>query len=151
MTQFRIISFDGIGVSFALRDRITSKVIPERSIDIEAIAEILLGFGCFIHHRLNERLRPFPPLRWRLVGSDGTPVTDLTTASLQATSLACSDGTTSDLLEEIAAGSSGLLNLGNGYYQINWKAPKSYAGSCKTLHLDLGEGITRDALFRFPK
>jgi hypothetical protein len=50
----------------------------------------------------------------------------------------------------VVAGSSGLLNLGNGYYQLNWKSPATYAGSCKTLHLNLG-GVAHDALFQFTK
>jgi hypothetical protein len=91
------------------------------------------------------------PLRWRLVHADGTPVTDLAGASVRVSSLPCSDGITGDLVEEVAAGSSGLLNLGEGYYQLNWKSPKAYAQSCKTLHLDLGEGVEREALFRFTK
>jgi CSLREA domain-containing protein len=91
------------------------------------------------------------PLKWRLVDGDGTPITGLASATLHVTSLSCSEGTTADQLEEVASGSSGLHNLGNGYYQFNWKTPKSYAKSCKTLHLDLGEGIERKALFRFPK
>jgi hypothetical protein len=91
------------------------------------------------------------PIKWRLVQADGTPVTDLAAASLRITTLPCADGVTSDLLEEAAAGSSGLQNLGNGYYQLNWKTPKTYAQSCKTLHLDLGEGVEREALFRFTK
>jgi hypothetical protein len=91
------------------------------------------------------------PLRWRLVRSDGTPVTDLSSASIHVSTLSCSEGITSDQVEELATGGTGLLNLANGYYQLNWKAPKTYAKSCKTLHLDLGEGISRDAMFRFPK
>jgi hypothetical protein len=91
------------------------------------------------------------PLKWRLLDASGAPVTDLTTAHMTATSLACSLGSTPDLLEESAPGGSGLQNLGDGYYQLNWKTPKSYAKSCKTLHLDLGEGITRDAYFQFRK
>jgi outer membrane protein assembly factor BamB len=91
------------------------------------------------------------PLKWRLVRADGTPVTNLAGAHLNASTRACSLGTTPDLLEEVASGPSGLQNLGNGYYQFNWKTPKSYAKSCKTAHLDLGEGITRDAYFDFKK
>jgi len=30
--------------------------------------------------------------------------------------------------------------------QINWKTPTSYAGSCKSLNLNLGEGAPRTAL-----
>jgi hypothetical protein len=42
------------------------------------------------------------------------------------------------LVEEYAAGSSGLQNLGDGYYQFNWKTPTSYAGSCKSIKLVFG-------------
>ena len=90
------------------------------------------------------------PLRWRLVSASGAPVTTLASAQISATSLACELGSTDDL-EETSPGASGLQNLGNGYYQLNWKTPKGYAKSCKALHLDLGEGITRDAHFRFKK
>jgi hypothetical protein len=89
------------------------------------------------------------PLKWRLVDANGAPVTTLAVASLTVTGLACSAGSTPDQLEEYAAGSSGLQNLGDGYYQFNWKTAKSYAPSCKTVHLDLGEGHTHQALFQF--
>jgi hypothetical protein len=47
---------------------------------------------------------------------------------------------------------SGLQNLGDGYYQLNWKTPASYAKSCRTLQLDLGEGSgVRTASFAFTK
>jgi len=52
---------------------------------------------------------------------------------------------------ETATGISGLQDKGDGYYQLDWKSPKSYAKSCKTVHLDLGEGITHDAYFDFKK
>jgi hypothetical protein len=80
-------------------------------------------------------------------------VTDLTQVVVTAENLSCDLGTTSDQLEEYAPGTSGLLNLGQGSYQFNWKAPKAYAHSCKTLKLDLGEGpgMERTALFQFPK
>jgi PKD repeat protein len=89
------------------------------------------------------------PLKWRLVDATGAPVTNLTTATVSVVTLSCSIGQTPDQLEEYGNGNSGLQNLGNGYYQFNWKTPKSYANSCKTMHLDLGEGITRQALFQF--
>jgi hypothetical protein len=50
----------------------------------------------------------------------------------------------------VVAGSSDLQNLGNGYYQLNWKSPTSYASSCKTLQLNIG-GATHNALFQFTK
>jgi hypothetical protein len=91
------------------------------------------------------------PLKWRLLDASSNPVTNLASVKVTATSLACSLGTTTDALEEYAAGSSGLQNLGNGYYQFNWKSPTNYANSCKTLNLDLGEGSPHTALFKFTK
>ena len=91
------------------------------------------------------------PLKWRLLDANGVPVTTLSAATATATTLACAVGTSVDQLEEYAVGSSGLQNLGDGYYQFNWATQKSYAGSCKTMQLDLREGITRNALFQFTK
>lgn len=93
------------------------------------------------------------PLKWRLTDYFGNPVTNLTSVGVSVTNINCNLGDTSDQVEEYAAGSSGLQNLGNGYYQFNWKTPTSYANSCKSLHLDLGEGAKRTnlALFSFKK
>jgi hypothetical protein len=91
------------------------------------------------------------PLKFHVSDSNGDPVTDLTGVTIKVTSLACSAGATSDLLEEVATGSSGLQNLGDGYYQFNWKTPKSYGSSCKTMSLDLGDGVAHAALFQFRK
>jgi hypothetical protein len=87
------------------------------------------------------------PLKWRLTDAGGTPVTNLASATVSVTGVSCTLGTTEDLIEEIAAGSSGLQNLGDGYYQINWKSPTNYAGSCKSLNLSLaGEASPRTNL-----
>ncbi len=91
------------------------------------------------------------PLKWRLLDAAGTPVTNLSSAQVTVQSFACALGSAVDQLEEYATGSSGFQNLGDGYYQFNWKTPTSYAKSCKTVHLDLGEGATRTALFQFVK
>jgi hypothetical protein len=91
------------------------------------------------------------PLKWRLLDANNNPVTSLSSVTVTVATLSCSLGTTVDALEEYAAGSSGLQNLGNGYYQFNWKSPSTYANSCKTLKLDLGEGTPRTAVFKFTK
>ena len=91
------------------------------------------------------------PLAWRLVDGAGTPVTNLTTATITATDLKCALGSTEDQIAESAAGGSGLQNLGNGYYQMNWKTPASYKGSCKTITLTLGSGGSFTVLFQFTK
>jgi hypothetical protein len=91
------------------------------------------------------------PLKWHLLNAQGNPVTTLSSATIAVKSLDCSTGTTTDAVEEFAPGGSGLQNLGNGYYQLNWQTPSSYAGSCKTLKLNVGDGVTHDALFKFTR
>lgn len=90
------------------------------------------------------------PLKWRLTDASGSPITNLAAASISTVTLNCgslAEGT--DAIEEYAAGASGLQNLGDGYYQLNWKSPSTYVGSCKRLRLDLGEGAFRTADFQF--
>jgi len=93
------------------------------------------------------------PLKWRLTDANGNPVLNLTSVKVTVANLACNSGITVDQVEEYAAGASGLQNLGDGYYQFNWKTPSTYASSCKTMKLDLGEGAGKEhtALFQFKK
>ncbi|HYN87315.1 MAG TPA: family 43 glycosylhydrolase, partial [Ardenticatenaceae bacterium] len=90
------------------------------------------------------------PLKWRLTDASGAPVTTLASVTVTAVSRACGADTVASI-EEYAAGESVLQNLGDGYYQYNWKTPKAFAGSCRTLKLDLGEGAGQEriALFQF--
>jgi hypothetical protein len=89
------------------------------------------------------------PFKWRLIDHNGEPVTELASAAVRSVRHACYGGAEEDPLEEVATGESGLQNLGDGYYQFNWKSARTYAGSCRTLEVDLGEGATRTAEFRF--
>jgi hypothetical protein len=91
------------------------------------------------------------PLKWQLLDFAGNPVTNLSSVTVTAVTLSCGLGATTDNLEEYATGASGLQNLGNGFYQYNWKTPISYGKSCKTMKLDLGEGTPHIALFQFRK
>ncbi len=90
------------------------------------------------------------PLKFRVTSAGGAPVTTLTSVRVTVASLSCSAGSTTDAVEEYSGG-SGLQNLGNGNYQFNWATPSAYAQSCKTLSLDLGDGVPRQALFQFPR
>jgi len=95
-------------------------------------------------------------LKWRLLDAAGAPVTNLTAAAVAVTvaNLTCSAGTTTAGAVTAAAGGGGnsaLRNLGAGYYQYTWSTSKSYANTCMTMRLSLGEGTTHDALFRFTK
>jgi hypothetical protein len=89
------------------------------------------------------------PLKFRLTDATGAPVLTDVTASVTVVHLACDRDQTTDLLEEVWTGESGLQNLGDGHYQFNWATPKSYADSCKTMRLDLGDGTVRTADFEF--
>ena len=91
------------------------------------------------------------PLKFRVTDGVGAPVTDVTSIGITATSLACDLDLTADQIEEYSAGAVGLQNLGDGYYQYNWKTPKSYAKSCKTLTIDFGNDVEISAAFRFAK
>jgi streptogramin lyase len=91
------------------------------------------------------------PISFRITDANGDPVTDLDDAELTVTvtTVACDLGSAVDDTIETAAGGSGLLNLGDGNYRWNWKTSKDYAGSCKRMHLSLGDGIAHDADFHF--
>jgi hypothetical protein len=92
------------------------------------------------------------PLKWRLTDASGNPVTDLANASVTTVMLNCGTLTEGlDAIEEYAAGASGLQNLGDGFYQINWKSPTTYSGTCRRLRLDLGEGAYHTTDFQFVK
>jgi hypothetical protein len=91
------------------------------------------------------------PLRWRLLDALGNPITNLPGAKVTVVNYNCSLPETENQVEEYASGNSGLQNLGDGYYQFNWKTPNSYANSCKEMRLDLEEGIFRIAIFEFTK
>ena len=91
------------------------------------------------------------PLKFRVTTGAGDPVIDLAGVTVSVTTLECELGVTADQVAEYAAGQSGLQNLGDGYYQYNWKTPKEYTNSCKTVTLDLGDGIPHTAEFHFTR
>ncbi|WP_353813773.1 PxKF domain-containing protein [Agromyces sp. SYSU T00266] len=96
--------------------------------------------------------RTVPLVFTAVAGVDGTPA-DLSGADVKVrvSSRACDLGDTPNLVEESAAGQSGLQHLGGGTYQYNWATPKAYAGSCKTLELSLGDGAVHAAEFSFTR
>jgi hypothetical protein len=65
------------------------------------------------------------PLKWRITDANGSPITNLAPESVKVTvaNYSCGLSETTDQLEEYAANSSGLQNLGSGYYQFTWKSP----------------------------
>lgn len=91
------------------------------------------------------------PLKWRLTDEQGSPVADGSSfVSVTVTQIACDDSSPSDAVEEVTS-SSGLEYLGDGFWQLNWKSPKSYAGSCRVVKLNLADHVDegRSAIFDF--
>jgi methionine-rich copper-binding protein CopC len=90
------------------------------------------------------------PIKWQLTDYYGNPVENIGTWSVNvALTGTCGVGPI-DPIETYAAGASGWQYLGDGYWQFNWKTPKTYAGLCITMTLYLGDGdLTHIALFKF--
>jgi hypothetical protein len=63
MAQLGIVGFDRVGLRFALRDFVSSTVIPQPLIGLERITVIPAGPGCLIHNLLKGLLRPPPDHR----------------------------------------------------------------------------------------
>ena len=76
-------------------------------------------------------------------GRQGSPVSDIASATASVKpSNRCSGGTAGDVIETYVAGNqSALQNLGNGYYQLDWRTTKSWSNSCKELVFSL-DGAT---------
>jgi hypothetical protein len=92
------------------------------------------------------------PLKFTVTDATGAPVSTLASVSLISAEIACpSTSTTSSTPTPTrrSTGKPGLQNLGNGTYQFNVATPKTWAGTCRTLGIDLGDGIEHTATFRF--
>jgi len=92
------------------------------------------------------------PVKWRISRPDGTPIIDPSSfKSLISYAVGC-DGLSDDPateVEEYTTGSSGLQNVGDGYWQFNWQTSKTYAGKCRMMVLTLADGNSYKASFRF--
>ena len=64
----------------------------------------------------------------------------------------CSTSLTDAVETTAAATRSGLsYDASSDQYTYVWKTDRSWAGRCGTLHITLGDGTTRSALFKFTK
>jgi Tol biopolymer transport system component len=91
------------------------------------------------------------PLRWRLLDANGAPVTDLARATVTTTPIACPSGSHSDDIETTVQRASRLRHLGEGHYRLDWVSDRKHARTCRELILDIGDGVTHRAVFRFVK
>lgn len=81
------------------------------------------------------------PVKWRLTDANGTPISDPASfRALYSSAEACTGGLPTDAVEEEASGASGLQYLGEGYWQFNWKTPKTYASTCRGMFVEFQGG-----------
>ena len=90
------------------------------------------------------------PVRWRISDSNGAGVDDPGSFVAVTTT---SSGACNGLLDSIeeTAGSSGLIYLGDGRWQFNWKTPSSFAGHCRILQLRLFDGTPNGKVYATAK
>jgi hypothetical protein len=95
------------------------------------------------------------PAKWRLTDANGVPVSDPASfVDLSSYTISCTDfqGDPLDAVEEVAPGSSELQYLGDGYWQFNWKTPKTYADTCRAMIVEFNSGeLSPAANFKFKK
>ena len=93
------------------------------------------------------------PVKWRLTDANDVPISDPASFVGLFTSVnLCSGGEPTDAVEEYASGSSGLQYIGDGYWQFNWKTPKTYAHTCQAMYVEFNSGATSPVVkFQFKK
>jgi hypothetical protein len=95
------------------------------------------------------------PFKWRLTDADGVGISDPTSfVALKSYAVSCDTlgGDIADSVEEYAPGDSGLQYNGEGYWQFNWKTPKSYAATCRAAYVEFNSTqISPVVVFRFKK
>jgi hypothetical protein len=90
------------------------------------------------------------PVKWRITDANGVGISDPASfRSVTSTGGVNCSTSSVDAIEDYT-GNSGLQYLGNGNWQFNWKTPKSYAGQCRRMKLNLADGtVDRVADFKF--
>jgi hypothetical protein len=89
------------------------------------------------------------PIQFRLM-VNGVPVSDPGAfESITSGSTACSPADPVDAIETYTS-NAGLQYLGDGNWRFNWQTPKSYAGQCRVMRINLSSGQPGPtALFQF--
>jgi hypothetical protein len=95
------------------------------------------------------------PAKWRLTDANGVGISDPASfVALWSYLINCDtlSGIIADSVEEYAAGNSGLQYNGDGYWQFNWKTPKTYAGQCRAMYVEFNSGALSPVVaFKFNK
>jgi hypothetical protein len=91
------------------------------------------------------------PLKWEIRNAAGLGVLDpgsFLGVTSYGTDCSAVSGPSTTVVEEPTAGTTGLVSLGEGKWQFDWKTTKGYSGQCRVLVLSL-KGSTHEALFKF--
>ena len=89
------------------------------------------------------------PVKFDLGGDQGLAI--LAAGSPSVRRVSCDSGAPTDEVEQtVTAGASTLsFDAGSGKYQYVWKTDQSWAGTCQQLNVELVDGTTHTATFRF--
>ena len=90
------------------------------------------------------------PVKWRITDANGVGIAD--PASFESVTSAGGASCSASSVDEVEdyTGNSGLQYLGNGNWQFSWKIPKTYAGQCRRMKVNLADGTGgRAADFQF--
>jgi hypothetical protein len=94
------------------------------------------------------------PVKWRLKDANVAPIGYSSSfVNLYSYQINCV-GLVREGIDEVEeyTGSSGLQYIGDGYWQFNWKTPKTYADSCRAMYVEFNSGAgSPAALFQFKK
>ncbi|MFM8383145.1 MAG: PxKF domain-containing protein, partial [Actinomycetota bacterium] len=91
------------------------------------------------------------PLMWRIVDGDELPVSDPSSfVKIDSSSWVCAmrTGTVEDGVEKYV-NFADMRYLGSGRWQISWATSKTWAGQCRTVTVELSDGTTISADFKF--
>jgi hypothetical protein len=86
------------------------------------------------------------PAKWTLSDGCGAIEDPASFGNLYSYPVTCGELTpVVDIIEQYA-GSSGLQYFGDGLWQFNWKTPRTYAGTCRVMHVGFDDGRYSDSV-----
>jgi len=87
--------------------------------------------------------------RFTVTDEYGSPVTNVTTVTPTVKVRTCSTTARRDPIEWYSKGGLPLQNLGGGSYRYNFKTRLAWVGTCRSLSIDVGDGVQYPARFQF--
>ena len=91
------------------------------------------------------------PLKWTLLDAAGAPYASM--SSLQAitsSQIKCPNESTDPVgVTNVAIGTTGIAGVTNAVFHFNWSTDRRWAGTCRSLTLQLSDGSRPHADFQF--